>query len=614
MGKRDIKVFFIILILIFAAYLLPLLGNRQEDPITVFVIDSFDNNILSHGDIVSLIIERAAPDFKIIKRNIKKKDQHELTYYYQALEEIYQYKLDNLNQEVIVNISLGFYDKSSYHERLIKNLNNLEVGIVAAAGNDDSPLSFYPAAFKDHVIAVASVDGRKKTSYSNYGEYIDICADGSFFTTLSMPQFISYRASGTSFAAPRVSAFLAKIISKNEQIDFKEAVNLLKEITVSLNDPLYSKGLLGEGKVSNLKYLLKYDINKLLYLYILPMVVFILLSYLVIKKMGYIGIHYLILVLIVGGPVFLILQDYFIINISQYIFTVTNLKYLMVLTVIYFIVKRITNYERYFILKVILFINMLVVFIFNLLNIDKLLIFSVLNIFISLLFIFYEKYLINKYKNSTNIGDLLHFNLKSINLIKSNIINKKENLNENEITRLYKIYSNTDKVEIKRAVIEILTKKENNLRYYYLFKYAKNSLLEKDLIKKIDHKKEKIDVRELFKIAEERKNLIKSIFNRYSFDQIEEGLKREFSEKKISLETLIEIVLYYNKKGFRSFLIEVYDNYDRCWDRLLLFRVIVHLTTKKDIDLTLDLFKDDKCGLVLEEINYITKKRRRVDG
>jgi hypothetical protein len=228
MNRRDIWILFIIFILIFAGYIYPLVYDFQEqETVTIFVVDTFDDGMLSHGDIVSSIIEQEVPNYNIKKMNVKKGDSFGVENYYQALTEIYNYKRKNSNEKVIVNISLGFYEAEGYHEILINQLSNIGVGIVAAAGNDDSPISFYPAAFEDEVVAVASIKGDSKTGYSNYGQYIDICAEGSFFTAISLPQFMSYRASGTSFAAPRVSSFIAKIMAA-EDINFEEALTRLK--------------------------------------------------------------------------------------------------------------------------------------------------------------------------------------------------------------------------------------------------------------------------------------------------------------------------------------------------------------------------------------------------
>ena len=93
MNRRDIWILFIIFILIFAGYIYPLVYNFQEqETVTIFVIDTFGDGMLSHGDIVSSIIEQEVPNYNIKKMNVKKGDSFGVENYYQALTEIYNYK------------------------------------------------------------------------------------------------------------------------------------------------------------------------------------------------------------------------------------------------------------------------------------------------------------------------------------------------------------------------------------------------------------------------------------------------------------------------------------------------------------------------------------------
>src|SRR6056297_453085 len=146
MNKRDVWILFIILILVLIGYIYPVIYSFQEhESVTIFVIDTFDQSMLSHGEVVTSIIEQQVPQFNIKRLNVKEKEHYGISKYYQALDQIYNYKLQNTQEKVIVNISLGFYESEEYHEILIERLAELGVGVVAAAGNDDSPIAFYPA-------------------------------------------------------------------------------------------------------------------------------------------------------------------------------------------------------------------------------------------------------------------------------------------------------------------------------------------------------------------------------------------------------------------------------------------------------------------------------------
>lgn len=80
----------------------------------------------------------------------------------------------------IINLSLGSSVGSRTLADACKYAYDKGVTLIAAAGNNNSPV-FYPAAY-DEVIAVAAVgpDGRR-APYSNYGPQIDVAAPGGYW-------------------------------------------------------------------------------------------------------------------------------------------------------------------------------------------------------------------------------------------------------------------------------------------------------------------------------------------------------------------------------------------------------------------------------------------------
>ena len=85
-------------------------------------------------------------------------------------------------------------------------------GVVIFAAGNDAITNAAPAEY-EKVIAVGSIaqDGTR-SSFSNYGEYVDICAPGSgILSTLPNDQY--GKMSGTSMACPHVSGVAALIVS-----------------------------------------------------------------------------------------------------------------------------------------------------------------------------------------------------------------------------------------------------------------------------------------------------------------------------------------------------------------------------------------------------------------
>lgn len=168
---------------------------------------------------------------------------------------------DEVSQSLIDAINY-FYKYAGLDE------NNNQVGpmagglIVFAAGNDNKGLA-YPVSKLDNIIAVAALAPTfKKSSFSNYGSWINISAPGGEF---SSPKGQIFNAGvsgddddycgmqGTSQAAPHVSGTAALIVSKFGGPGF--TVDMLKEILLKSAKPIdeYNetahKGMLGVGIV-----------------------------------------------------------------------------------------------------------------------------------------------------------------------------------------------------------------------------------------------------------------------------------------------------------------------------------------------------------------------------
>ncbi len=120
---------------------------------------------------------------------------------------------------------------------------------VAAAGAYGDTGRVYPAAC-DSVIAVAASDQLdRRTVFSGYGTWIDVCAPGVDIITTSGDTGYTYW-SGTGPACNIVAGVLGWFKSAYPDIDNDSALSLLRNLCDSMPDPLYPLGLLGAGRIA----------------------------------------------------------------------------------------------------------------------------------------------------------------------------------------------------------------------------------------------------------------------------------------------------------------------------------------------------------------------------
>jgi subtilisin family serine protease len=162
------------------------------------------------------------------------------------------YATDNGAQ--IINCSWGGGGYSKYEDEIIQYANQKGTLVVAAAGNDSNFRdSYYPAAY-DHVLAVASTDRNdNRSSFSNWGYYIDVCAPGTSILSTWKGGIYVY-LDGTSMASPCAAgvAALVKSVYPNYTADqVGEKVRVSSDKIDDING--YFAGELGFGRVNAYK-------------------------------------------------------------------------------------------------------------------------------------------------------------------------------------------------------------------------------------------------------------------------------------------------------------------------------------------------------------------------
>ena len=241
-------------------------GGPDGD-VVIFVLDSpIDRRFLegqvlglrgeaiTHGSIVGRVVRSycSAPVVSVPAEDAFGAIQREA--YLAGLRDVLRYVRGHPEARVLVNISLGTYERDPEEEQLIRQITEAGCLIVAAAGNDDTDEPLYPAAYTG-VIAVASATEDGKALNSNYGRHIAIAASGdiSFIDYEFLPYQRLVRvmeARGTSFAAPRVAATLAYVLARRPGMSPGEAMDVLTATASPIYGKHFDDGKLGGGLLS----------------------------------------------------------------------------------------------------------------------------------------------------------------------------------------------------------------------------------------------------------------------------------------------------------------------------------------------------------------------------
>jgi subtilisin family serine protease len=136
-------------------------------------------------------------------------------------------------QPKIINISSGGFVKNQKEYELIKN--NPKILFIVSAGNhsqniDKKYYTFFPASYNDlpNIISVANFKDKKTLAFSsNYGSSVLVGTIGT-----DVPSFDQHGElrilSGTSQAAPIITASVATLMSRYPGITFKQIRHILK--------------------------------------------------------------------------------------------------------------------------------------------------------------------------------------------------------------------------------------------------------------------------------------------------------------------------------------------------------------------------------------------------
>ena len=121
--------------------------------------------------------------------------------------------------------------------------------VVAAAGNNNSSVDYFPAAYQ-YVFSVAATDGVDvKADYSNYSYSVDISAPGDILSTLGNGGYGI--KSGTSLASPVVAGSVALVLSEQTNLTALQVGELLKATSDEISSLNASYvDMLGAGRIN----------------------------------------------------------------------------------------------------------------------------------------------------------------------------------------------------------------------------------------------------------------------------------------------------------------------------------------------------------------------------
>lgn len=154
----------------------------------------------------------------------------------------------------VINMSLCSPGTTYLLQQAVDYAREKGVVLVAATGNDGVEGVMYPAAL-DGVVAVGAIDGTGRQVYfSNRGKQVDLVAPGVGVNAAGADNTVA-SFSGTSAAAPFVTAAVAALLSQNPDLSGDEAVAILlanaDDRGAPGRDDEYGQGVLDMARVEN---------------------------------------------------------------------------------------------------------------------------------------------------------------------------------------------------------------------------------------------------------------------------------------------------------------------------------------------------------------------------
>jgi len=152
----------------------------------------------------------------------------------------------------IINLSLGGTQASTTLQNAVAYAWNKGSLLVAAAGNNGTNQTVYPAAYPNVIAVSATTRSDALASFSSYGSFVDLSAPGQDITTSWINSGYT-TISGTSFSSPLVAGTAALALSQNPSLSNSQLSSILTknvdDLGASGYDIFFGAGRLNAQKV-----------------------------------------------------------------------------------------------------------------------------------------------------------------------------------------------------------------------------------------------------------------------------------------------------------------------------------------------------------------------------
>lgn len=230
----------------------PFLSGRLTEGISLAGDDAADvSDSVGHGtSVAGIIADVSLPNVKIMPVRVA---DEEGTVYASAV--IAGIKASQEKGADVINMSLGAKGKNTVMEAAVLEAERAGIICVAAAGNKGEDASGYYPANMESVIGVSNLSDKENLyAGSNFGDVIDLAAPGTGICTSDKNGEMTESFSGTSAAAPFVSAAAAivhTLLYEPESGQSPEAEKVIEclyenaaDIGETGKDPLFGYGRL----------------------------------------------------------------------------------------------------------------------------------------------------------------------------------------------------------------------------------------------------------------------------------------------------------------------------------------------------------------------------------